>query len=299
MGLVNRTFKGKQQPKHKRRFPSLAQFEAGRKSQVPEGGWMDEDLASANGRELVNDIVNVARFSAGRGVASLMSELVKELEVQVDEVVEVFRRMAGLPSKGMINLTELGTEHLWGQAIEQTLNTHTGRTSMLLRPRVQSVMAEVFDKTSRLMGFKPLTGHTAGLNPRLVKRLRDAAVVSETTRKQMVTEARRFLKETNGPEQFKGRMRARLAARAAVIARTEMGRAVDEGVKHALVSSGIVAAVSVVGCQAVEPGIPTFDGRPTCLIKQVPIGRADELVFHPQHSGCIVPSKLFKRDGTL
>jgi hypothetical protein len=69
-----------------------------------------------------------------------------------------------------------------------------------------------------------------------------------------------------------------------------MGKAADAGAAAAYKSNPAITYVSVVGCQAIEPGIPTYHGIPTCNIQNVPVHDCDKLEFHINHTGCIVPS---------
>ncbi len=85
-------------------------------------------------------------------------------------------------------------------------------------------------------------------------------------------------------------------SRLTTIARTDGGRAVDEGIKEAFDKSEIVTHCSVVGCMAIEPRIPTYNGIPTCNIKDVPTEDVDIVEFHINHTGLWIPSKIVQRD---
>ena len=54
----------------------------------------------------------------------------------------------------------------------------------------------------------------------------------------------------------------------------------------------MITHVSVIGCEAREPGSPQYRGESTCNIQDVPINDADKLEFHPNHTGTIVPSRF-------
>lgn len=79
------------------------------------------------------------------------------------------------------------------------------------------------------------------------------------------------------------------------LARTEAFHAVDEGLKEAVKISGSLTHMSVVGCRAIEPNIPTYRGTPTCNIEDVPIQDVDMVQFHVNHTGAWFPSR-FKVD---
>ena len=86
--------------------------------------------------------------------------------------------------------------------------------------------------------------------------------------------------------------RITIPSRLTTLARTEGSRAVDEGVKEAVKSSGIVSHMSVIGCKAVEPNIPTYRGEPTCNIEDVPTVDVDMVEFHVNHTGAWVASRF-------
>lgn len=88
-----------------------------------------------------------------------------------------------------------------------------------------------------------------------------------------------------------------LTSRVGTIARTESSVIVDASASNCYMESGRVLTVQVVGCQAIEPNIPEYEGVPTCNITGVPAEDADKLEFHPNHTGYIVP-ETFADDTT-
>ena len=83
-----------------------------------------------------------------------------------------------------------------------------------------------------------------------------------------------------------------IPSRLTTLGRTEGGRAVDEGIKEAAKRSDIVSHMSVVGCKAVEPNIPTYNGAPTCNIEDVPVEDVDLVEFHINHTGAWIASRF-------
>lgn len=83
-----------------------------------------------------------------------------------------------------------------------------------------------------------------------------------------------------------------IPSRLNTIARTEGGRAIDEGMKESAKVSDILTHMSVVGCQAIEPNIPTYNGIPTCNIEDVPVQDLDMVEFHINHTGAFVASRF-------
>lgn len=80
-------------------------------------------------------------------------------------------------------------------------------------------------------------------------------------------------------------------SRLTTIARTDGGRAVDEGMKETLKKSEVASHCSVVGCMGIEPKIPTYNGVPTCNITDVPVIDVDAVEFHINHTGLWVVSR--------
>jgi len=159
-------------------------------------------------------------------------------------------------------------------------------------------LARAFSFSSRAAcGYLGQAGETAG-NQRLAREARDIAQritgINDTTRKQFeraiqnaigqgmtVTETAQFLVD-KFPDMAESRIRT--------IARTELNGAYAKGSVASYLQSDVVAHVSVIGCEAREPGSPTYRGESTCNIQDVPVVDADNLQFHPNHTGTIVPS---------
>ena len=91
--------------------------------------------------------------------------------------------------------------------------------------------------------------------------------------------------------------RVKSASRLNTFGRTEAYRAVDEGLKQAVKISQSLTHMSVVGCRAVEPNIPTYRGEPTCNIENVPIQDVDSVQFHVNHTGAWFPSRFAIQSG--
>ena len=86
--------------------------------------------------------------------------------------------------------------------------------------------------------------------------------------------------------------RIKSASRLTTFGRTESFIAVDEGLKEAARISDSITHMSVVGCRAIEPNIPTYGGTPTCNIENVPVADVDGVQFHVNHTGAWFPSRF-------
>lgn len=82
------------------------------------------------------------------------------------------------------------------------------------------------------------------------------------------------------------------SARPVMIARNELAAAYRQGNRQAMVDSGIITHISVVGCEAREDNSPTYHGESTCNITDVPIDDIDQLDYHVNHTGAEVPSRF-------
>ena len=82
------------------------------------------------------------------------------------------------------------------------------------------------------------------------------------------------------------------SARPLRIARNEVAEAYRQGARVGMRQSQVITHISVVGCEAREPGSPTYRGESTCNIDNVPIEDIDQLQYHVNHSGMEVPSKF-------
>ncbi len=72
----------------------------------------------------------------------------------------------------------------------------------------------------------------------------------------------------------------------------------DAAALQAYLDGKVVSHISVIGCEAVEEGIPEYKGVPTCNIRNVPVEDAHELAFHINHTGTMVPTGFYNSDGT-
>lgn len=285
-----------------KRMSGTRLFAACRKSGVPEGGWHNGLLGTAAFLRLQGDFVRAKRIAQLRGIRSITPYLkakMKELvEIIIRDVYERKDRRGEVIRKELeFAVNPVGDEQLWADAINSAMADYGVEATVDMIPRLQSVASEVYGRTTILLGGQA----AANASNLVLASIRDMAAqvtsINETTRRQLVTIMRQGISEGDSVSGVALRLRdslpERLWPRIPTIARTEMGRAVDRGSALAMEQQGSVKTVDVIGCQAVEPGIPTYHGRPTCNIVGVPVHDAKNLQFHINHTGCIVPGSFF------
>jgi hypothetical protein len=160
-------------------------------------------------------------------------------------------------------------------------------------PIVQSIAARAHHSTLVFLGEPDPANSSASIFRRAQALGARVARINETTRLRLVDSISKAITEgqtmAESVETIRAMIPAISAARIPTIVRTEIGFAIDEGVKAALKESRTVESVMVVGCNARSSNGPTFDGRTTCNVTDVPVARVDELFFHVNHTGSIIP----------
>lgn len=166
-------------------------------------------------------------------------------------------------------------------------------------PDIQSLVAQGAEKTAAAMGTPMPPKFTQDvLTPMANTLARRVTGVNETTRLNISRIVEKAQAEGLGVRdtvvQIKKEMPDIAEWRAQTIARTELANAYTKGSLEVLKRSPNLTHISVVGCDGVNDSDNFFDGRHTCNIKMVPITRVDELTWHPNHTGTVVPA-AFKR----
>jgi hypothetical protein len=302
-----------------RHFLSSAKlFTHYKSSTVPEGGWNFENFRSPAGVQLVRDQINVQRMAKLKGARLLTKPLTLLMRAQVLSVITIFgKRYAAATGLGLTpgqrgtdfygkQVTRVLTvnQHsgLWAQAIEEAFAKEGASVTATVRPAMQSVADDVLDKTTTL-----LTGQKASDVSKHVIRTQVNEIATKVTRINNTTRSNlskligKAIDDGTPPfavmELVRDKIPGIATNRVPTIVRTEMGLAADRASIRAMKDSAVVTHVSVTGCEAIEKGIPTWNGIPTCNIRNVPIEYSGELQFHPNHTGAIIASVFRKRDG--
>lgn len=292
-----------------KRNPSpSALFRRYRKSKVPEGGW-DAKSFEEEADRLLQDISNVINMAKVRGTRALSDTLFQLMQLQYLEVINSAMDVYGRSySVAETTVSEQGPGRnyllaLWLLAMEQALKTSSIQIALVATPVVQSVVQDVYVKIMTLLGVSANKVQVTLMTNRAKAIAQSLESITQTTTDKMssVIEASVLAGASMQGivEALRNKMTSIVSGRVNTIVRTEMGRAADEAAMSAYTDSKAVSHVSVVGCQAIEAGIPSFAGVPTCNIQNVPVAQARRLRFHPNHTGIIVPSAFYNRDGTI
>lgn len=271
-------------------------------SRVPAGGWTDEQFRTENGRQLLIDLFNVQRFATARGVRKMAKLLNRIFKRQFDLLIDrVLERQA---MKAPILINPAGDEALWVSALNQVFGEFGlgGQiTAELVEGTAQAatgVIDDVMRGVSVNLGGGSFTREQAVRNLDKGYRIgQNITRINETTRDRIRRTIERAIWEQDltvaeTAKVLRERFPQICRNRISTIARTEMGRAADWANIKSIQESQVVTHVSVFGCEAIEPNIPTYGGVPTCNIQNVPVADAGMLDFHINHTGVIVPSKF-------
>lgn len=264
----------------------------------------------AQRRQLVQDFVNLQASLK----AEAISKIPKACQVIFEKQSGVFEKTA-LELGGKFrrarksNIDDPWTEEeiaiatlIMADAAKFAFGNPTALSSMA-RPTFQSLIDKSYTRTRYLLGEADglANPRLAGRNERILKKLKRVQIstlsMANFKIKQTFEDAAWFRVGYSWGEAvgLVGQAvleRVASPSRVLTIARTEGQRAVDEGLKEGVKQSDIVSHMSVIGCQAIEPNIPTYRGDPTCNIEDVPVEDVDLVDFHINHTGAWVASRF-------
>lgn len=270
------------------------------------GRWFDVFID-----EVIEDFTT--RAERIRGIRS--TSLDEAVEISLEEFIEMILGTEDVPPPSLMvqaargdlatqikqleNITlEPGAhEALWASSIERVMRERGLEMVSINTSAVQSTVDSSHAATISLLGGI----ETRGARSRLNSRVRNVAArvknINDTTRSRMRAIITRGIEDQNltvaeMAKTLRSKFKDQSRARVSTIARTEMGQAADEGRKQALLEADVVTHISVIGCEAREPGSPQYRGESTCNIENVPVRDVDQLRFHPNHTGTIIPSKF-------
>ena len=173
--------------------------------------------------------------------------------------------------------------------------------SRMARPVYQSLIDRAYSRSRYLLGEADglVNPMLANRNEKILRKLRNVQISTKSMadfRIAMAIDAGIFTNASWG-DAVAGvtasvSERIKSASRLTTFGRTESFIAVDEGLKAAMKISGSLTHMSVVGCRAIEPNIPTYRGTPTCNIENVPVAEVDGVQFHVNHTGAWFPSRF-------
>lgn len=277
----------------------------GKGIEIPESGWTGEQFAR-QGRLLILTIARLAKLTQRRAAPYVARKANDLFRRQVDRVIE---RVVTHPSirsakrNHLIDILLPQHEQLWAQAIDDVFATAGIEAVTELIPPIQSVMGQGYSRVGILLAQEA----EPDVNPRIARNAREIAQkitrINDTTRTAFNRLIRQSIEEGLTVSETAQRIREQLpkinANRSLTIARTELNNAWTQGAVTAYQQSKTLTHVSVIGCEAREPGSPTYRGESTCNIQDVPVQDAHTLQFHINHTGTIVPSRFRNEDGTV
>jgi hypothetical protein len=270
-----------------------------------------EAFLTNNGRQLSKDLLNVQRAAKAKGARMLTKPLTAVLRGQVERVIELFERSveryAGVPAtrgaKAVVTLQVEQHGELWAQAINDAFRILGKDVQATIQPVMQSVADDVLDKTTTLLtGDKPSVISKRVMQQNVNEIATQVTRINKTTQTSLARLISKAIDDGKSPGEVMEEVRRKIPQiatnRVPTIVRTEMGRVSDRAMIRSMKDSAVVTHVSVSGCEAIEQGIPTFRGTPTCNIKNVPIEYAGDLQFHINHTGAITASGFRQENGS-
>ena len=266
-----------------------------------------DSFRTQNGRALVFDMDMVVRAAKAKVIKSLSIKLKKIMVKQVEDVIAHVDRQLVNSGYQLREQKYAGTTltidtftNMWEDALKEVLQEHD--LHVALQNAAQSVADTVHViHVPLLTGVSRTTDQAAMVTRHVASMPFPIQGINDTTRNRLLTLLQKELDKGEHPFAVMEKVRKKFpeipTGRVPTIVRTEMGRAADLGALQAMRDSQVVTHVSVVGCEAIEKGIPTWNGIPTCNIKNVPLESSGELRFHPNHTGSIIASGFRHLDG--
>jgi hypothetical protein len=250
---------------------------------IPPEGWNALTFA-AHGAQLISTIHRTANVTLKKAVPHMARTITTMLNNQIEQVcVEAEGRKADM-------------ESLWMESIERVFAKH-GLDINTMAPPIQSITTQGYSKVNFLLGQENVPETTARLNRDATEIAAKISRIDETTRKIIEREIRRSIAEGLTVADTARALRAAAPQlnhwRSLMIARTELNRAWTHGAAASYQESSTITHVSVIGCEAEEPGSPHYHGRSTCNYPALPITDLDaflEVGFHVNHSGTLCAS---------
>lgn len=280
---------------------------------VPPTEW--SRITKANSIILQRDMLNLQSQLKAEAMGKLPKEFKSIFSAQVsifaDEAKRLGSRLRFRQGKGVKAVEWNSEEVAIGLALmlEASAKAFTRDQSIInmARGNYQSLIDRAYARARFLLGEADGLNNPrlASRNERLLSNLRKVQVSTKTMAdyriKKVFDDAAMFRLGVSWGEVVQTAVksvknRIVIPSRLTTIGRTEGGRAVDEGIKEAAKRSDIVSHLSVIGCKAIEPNIPTYNGIPTCNIEDVPVEDVDTVEFHINHTGAWIASK-FREQG--
>lgn len=255
-------------------------------------GWTANRFA-AEGERLIRNLFGSARVTTRVAEAQTAKKLYAVYADLADRLANIIGKKSAKAPIG----------DLWSRAIEEELQAAGFDAAAIIQGTATELAQISRDVTFRLLDLEDrgLRASVALNSGELARRITQ---INETTRHnvrrllQQAIERSDTVKEV--ADALRGRMRTWAENRVRTVARTETMLAWNEATAKSMQASSVVTHVSVIGCESREEerwGSPSYqqfmyEGESTCNIRDVPVEDADKLRFHPNHTGCMVPSRM-------
>jgi len=259
---------------------------------VPPGGWTSATFAK-DGERLVKAIYRAFKATT-RQVQPTVQRMAQGLFR--GQMEEMFALWAGAPRFRAAQDDLDATASLMMAALEKVIAESQDDAIKSLIPPVQAVVEEAYSKVGIMLGGHgrvDWTHHTDKISKDIARRI---TRLDDTTRAYVRDQITKGIAERLTVTELTKRLREKMpqwsANRAFTVARTETTNAWTAGSVASFQECKTLTHVSVIGCEAREPRSPQYRGESTCNIQDVPVQDANLLEFHPNHTGCMVPSQF-------
>jgi hypothetical protein len=261
--------------------------------EIPAGGWTAAAFAR-HGVSLIRTMARVAQITQRKAIPFVAKSSVKIFTLQINEIARRVENRFGIRKSTIL---KIDVQAAFDQAIAEVFADTGWMTQAELMPPIQSVMAQGYDKTARLLAQEA----DAANSPAIARHAQEIAAkvtrVNETTRTQIRQTVERSLDRNATVADTIGDLRAAVPdlthGRSMTIARTELNNAWTQGSAQAFRENHQITHLSVIGCEAREERSPHYHGQSTCNFDDLPIHDLDVFLsvgFHPNHTGTLIPS---------
>lgn len=244
------------------------------------------------------------RIEAVKAVHRDLDKVLTDYLDRVLERVTIFYTLMGISVKAAQDegpkVPEAVHESAWSQALDQEAQ-QTAMEDLFSLPTIITTALANYQKVSETLGNKPRPGMLSEVKDRINASGRYLLGVLNTTKNRVLDSVKKAARAGWGPRRLinyvKSNIKKIVGQRATTASRTEAVRATNIGTTLAAKHAWNISHMSVVGCSMIEPNGPLYRGIPTCNIQNVPTNDANEVEFHPNHTGYWIISGMTDPDG--
>lgn len=278
-------------PRGRGREKTWRDLASGGWASVPAHGiWTLKELSDrANVARIQRDFLRLERASLRRRMASGVSAYQNFLNEQLARILDAFNAEKGLllkqekASGGLL-------ARIFNDSVENAMIVNVGAAFY------KSLTDSAYGNVGDILSVELALEENRALAGRVDLLRRTAPRINDTTKAKLkeildagISEG---LTQGNLAQRIQEGLSMYNSARPVMIARNELAQAYRQGNRQAMLDSNIITHISVIGCMDQETGAPTYNGQCTCNITDVPIGDADKLEYHVNHTGAEVPSRF-------